>query len=168
VSWLGDPHLGTHAAELVDGELGHDARDRALAHLAWCADCRREVGAQRRLKRRLGELRQPAAPDALLARLRANAERREPAPARGERRRRPPSTYPRSVRRARRAVAAGTCLAAAVGVAFAIGDSHQAPKVSPSVGRYVDQHAVTSDEMPLGRPAGGAAATVSYTRTTAP
>ena len=29
-------HLGELAAALVDGELGHEARDRALAHLAGC------------------------------------------------------------------------------------------------------------------------------------
>ncbi|MFE7603373.1 zf-HC2 domain-containing protein, partial [Streptomyces sp. NPDC057494] len=29
-------------AALVDGELGHDARERVLAHLATCARCKAE------------------------------------------------------------------------------------------------------------------------------
>jgi anti-sigma factor RsiW len=166
VSWLGGEHLGPRAAPLVDGELGDDARDRALAHLAWCADCRREVIAQRRLKARLGKLRPPDAPDPLVGRLLAAGSPSEPAAARPADRQ--PSNHPRRVRHARVAVAVGTGLAASVAVAFAVGDSQPAPTVRPSVGRYVDQHAVTSDEMPLGRPAGGAAATVSYVGTATP
>ncbi|WP_395111011.1 zf-HC2 domain-containing protein [Actinomadura sp. SCN-SB] len=45
--------LGERLTALVDGELGHDERDRALAHLAGCARCRSEADMLRRLKRRL-------------------------------------------------------------------------------------------------------------------
>ena len=38
-------HLGDRIAALVDGELGHQDRDRALAHVAHCARCR--AGARR-------------------------------------------------------------------------------------------------------------------------
>ncbi len=172
MSWLGDPHLGARAASLVDGELGDDARDHALAHLAWCEACRAEVAAQRRLKARLGRLRPPDAPDPLVERLlAASAQPDAPpsAPSRAvERRRRPLSTHPRRVRRARVAVVAGVGAAASVAAAFAVGEPHQPPPVTPSVSQYVNQHAVTSDEMPLGRPGGGAAATVSYAGTAAP
>jgi anti-sigma factor RsiW len=45
--------LGERLTALVDGELEHDDRDRALAHLAGCARCRSEADMLRRLKRRL-------------------------------------------------------------------------------------------------------------------
>ena len=48
--------LGERLTALVDGELGHEERDRALAHLAGCAQCRDEVAALRRLKGRLRDL----------------------------------------------------------------------------------------------------------------
>ncbi|MER7174942.1 SAV_2336 N-terminal domain-related protein [Streptomyces mesophilus] len=47
---LPDQHLGDQLAALLDGELNHAARERVLAHLATCAQCRAEVDAQRRLK----------------------------------------------------------------------------------------------------------------------
>ena len=46
-------HLGARISALVDGELGHEARDRALAHVAHCADLPR---AARRRARRQGAL----------------------------------------------------------------------------------------------------------------
>jgi anti-sigma factor RsiW len=59
--------LGEKLTALVDGELDHDARDRALAHLATCADCRAEADTLRRLKSRLRALaegpREPAHQD---------------------------------------------------------------------------------------------------------
>lgn len=45
--------LGERLTALVDGELGHEERDRALAHLAGCAQCRDEVTSLRSLKGRL-------------------------------------------------------------------------------------------------------------------
>lgn len=61
--------LGDRLTALVDGELDHDGRDRALSHLAGCADCRAEAEALRGLKRRLSSLREVPADVALLARL---------------------------------------------------------------------------------------------------
>jgi hypothetical protein len=69
-----DPCLGETAAALVDGALDHDARDRALAHLARCATCRAEVDAQRRLKARLSTLGGPSCPTGLANRLAAIPE----------------------------------------------------------------------------------------------
>ncbi|MGH8894941.1 MAG: zf-HC2 domain-containing protein, partial [Actinomycetes bacterium] len=43
-------HLGDRIAALVDGELDHRARDRALAHVAHCADCRAALDDQRTVK----------------------------------------------------------------------------------------------------------------------
>ncbi|MDX6738788.1 zf-HC2 domain-containing protein [Actinocorallia sp. A-T 12471] len=48
--------LGERLTALVDGELDHDERDRAQAHLVLCAACRGEVEALRAVKRRLGAL----------------------------------------------------------------------------------------------------------------
>ncbi|GAA4240915.1 hypothetical protein GCM10022254_67620 [Actinomadura meridiana] len=45
--------LGERLTALVDGELGHEERDRALAHLACCDQCRDEVASLRKLKGRL-------------------------------------------------------------------------------------------------------------------
>lgn len=61
--------LGERLTALVDGELGHDDRDKALAHLASCAECRAEADTLRALKRRLSSLNDfPAATD-LMSRL---------------------------------------------------------------------------------------------------
>ena len=70
----GDPtsaehHLGDRLAALVDGELGHDARERVLAHLATCRSCKAEADAQRRLKNVFADTAPPAPSDGLLARL---------------------------------------------------------------------------------------------------
>ncbi len=43
-------HLGDRVAALLDGELDHGARDRALSHLAHCDACRAEVEGQRAVK----------------------------------------------------------------------------------------------------------------------
>jgi anti-sigma factor RsiW len=64
-----DPHLGGLAAAVVDGALDHEARERALGHLARCDDCRAEVEAQRRIKARLARLTAPEVPGGLAERL---------------------------------------------------------------------------------------------------
>ncbi|MBO8192691.1 zf-HC2 domain-containing protein [Streptomyces oryzae] len=62
-------HLGDRLAALVDGELGHDARERVLAHLATCQGCKAEADAQRRLKNVFADAAPPPPPAGLLARL---------------------------------------------------------------------------------------------------
>ncbi|RLU99387.1 hypothetical protein CTZ27_15765 [Streptomyces griseocarneus] len=64
-----EQHLGDRLAALVDGELGHDSRERVLAHLATCWKCKAEADAQRRLKSVFAEAAVPPVSDALLARL---------------------------------------------------------------------------------------------------
>ena len=49
-------HLGERLTALIDGELGHDEREKAHRHLAACADCRAEAEALRGLKKRLRAL----------------------------------------------------------------------------------------------------------------
>jgi hypothetical protein len=66
-----DGHLGELAAALVDGALGGNLRDGALAHVAGCAECRHEVDEQRRLKDRLRRMAEPDPPPELADRLNA-------------------------------------------------------------------------------------------------
>jgi hypothetical protein len=64
-----DPHLGGLVAAVVDGALDHEARDRALSHLARCDECRAEVDAERRVKARLARMPAPEVPGRLAERL---------------------------------------------------------------------------------------------------
>ena len=66
---LSEHHLGDRLAALVDGELGHDARERGLAHLATCPKCKAEADAQRRLKSVFAEAAPPPPTESFLARL---------------------------------------------------------------------------------------------------
>ncbi|CAM5470573.1 Zf-HC2 domain-containing protein OS=Streptomyces alboniger OX=132473 GN=CP975_23340 PE=4 SV=1 [Streptomyces alboniger] len=64
-----EQHLGDRLAALVDGELGHDARERVLAHLATCPMCKTEADAQRRLKNVFAQVAPPPPSESFLARL---------------------------------------------------------------------------------------------------
>ncbi|MGW1725601.1 anti-sigma factor family protein [Streptomyces sp. NPDC002306] len=66
---LAEQHLGDRLSALVDGELGHDARERVLAHVATCPKCKTEVDAQRRLKNVFAEVAPPPPSESFLARL---------------------------------------------------------------------------------------------------
>ncbi|MEU1530831.1 anti-sigma factor family protein [Streptomyces fagopyri] len=66
---VADQHLGDRLSALVDGELGHESRDRVLAHLATCAKCKAEADAQRRLKNVFAEVAPPPPSESFLARL---------------------------------------------------------------------------------------------------
>ena len=62
-------HLGTRLGPLVDGEMAHGERDRALSHLANCAACRTLVESERRLKSQLAALPMPEPSARLMAAL---------------------------------------------------------------------------------------------------
>jgi anti-sigma factor RsiW len=64
-----EQHLGDRLAAFVDGELTDDSRDRVLAHLATCAQCKAAATEQRRLKSVIAESGLPAISAGLLARL---------------------------------------------------------------------------------------------------
>ncbi|WP_314410970.1 anti-sigma factor family protein [Streptomyces kroppenstedtii] len=66
---LAEEHLGDRLSALVDGELGHEARERVLAHLATCAKCKSEADEQRRLKNVFAEVAPPPPSESFLARL---------------------------------------------------------------------------------------------------
>jgi hypothetical protein len=96
-------HLDGRLSALVDGELSHADRDRMLAHLAACTQCRAEATALRALKQRVAALGDAdinadisAEMDAgLLARLLALTADAQAMPVRPPRRPRPVRlTYP--------------------------------------------------------------------------
>ncbi|MFG2778683.1 anti-sigma factor family protein [Streptomyces prunicolor] len=64
-----EQHLGDRLSALVDGELGHESRERVLAHLATCTKCKVEADAQRRLKNVFAEMAPPPPSESFLARL---------------------------------------------------------------------------------------------------
>lgn len=167
-------HLGDRLISLIDGELDHDARDRVLAHLAGCRQCRDEAEAQRRLKDLMSGLDGPEPPTDLVHRLRSMAEPGEPLPpeppnwpngsASGGRAAAfdggtSPRPYPPSSRsfgrRASFAVAGMFCLAtAAATTAFAVGDRNPGEvRVTPHVDRYAVEHSVMVSRVPLTDPA---------------
>jgi anti-sigma factor RsiW len=66
-------HLGERLTAYLDGELGHDARERVQAHLATCAECLAEADAARGVKQLLSRTEAPGPSGALMARLLAVA-----------------------------------------------------------------------------------------------
>ena len=62
-------HLGERLSAFVDGELGHDSRDRVQSHLATCPQCLAEADAGRAVKHLLTHTGTPAPSSALMARL---------------------------------------------------------------------------------------------------
>lgn len=76
-------HLGARLTAFVDGELGRFARDRVLAHLAMCAECRAEVDRLRAVKERLLKLPDTEPPGDLIGRLHAMASPPSPFPSSG-------------------------------------------------------------------------------------
>lgn len=75
-------HLGPRISALADGELGHQARDRALAHVAHCAACRDQLEAERAVKAALASAAAPVPSDRMLASLQELARPGGPLPPR--------------------------------------------------------------------------------------
>jgi hypothetical protein len=173
-------HLGTRVSALVDGELGHEARDRALAHVAHCQQCRHQLEAERAVKALLSTTPTPPPSAGLLTTLTGLAEpggpvgpRSRPMPLGpvvptlpppgrgplGSRRdaRRPGAGSPRRAHRARYAAAGALSVAGLLlGTAFAAGGSgagSDAPAVVPPAAELSVEHAATTSGLPLGDPA---------------
>lgn len=161
----------------IDGELGHDARDKVYGHLVSCDSCRAEVEAERELKSRLSGLHLPDPPVDLAQRLLGipsfSTEAREevrpvvtPAvtlsPARSvfpatRGSTRPAARGPRSRRRTAVYSAAGSAAAVAslLGTAFVLGEpaQQQPPLLQPPVNSFSVDHASTTNTYPFGDPA---------------
>jgi anti-sigma factor RsiW len=172
-------HLGERLTALVDDELGHDERDRALMHLAACDACRAEADVLRALKRRLRAMGDVLPAEGLLSRLQAMGEPGDPLPpvvrrlpGQGRvpgavRSTRPRDTRPAGNRPGRAAAArrrlprgrylvAGAATLAVLGIgsaAFAAGSEPRSlPRVAPSIEQFAVEHALTSGDVPLTDP----------------
>ncbi|WP_316526452.1 zf-HC2 domain-containing protein [Kitasatospora brasiliensis] len=78
-------HLGDRLSAFVDGELGHDSRDRVQAHLATCPQCLAEADEGRAVKHLLTQAAAPGPSASLMARLMAVGNLPEDAPSDGRR-----------------------------------------------------------------------------------
>ena len=144
-------HLGARLSALIDGELSDAQRERVLAHLTRCADCRREAAALRLLKRRMHTLGDAAAGDALTWRLLALAPHGgEGPPARRARRAGRP--VPAGRRRHAWSLAVAGLATVGLGLAAAVflagGRPPPGPRVVPAVDVFMVQHAITTGEVP--------------------
>jgi hypothetical protein len=75
-------HLGIRVSALADDQLSHDERDRALAHVARCEQCRFELEQERETKAALRGLPLVEPPTQLVTALLAMAETGGPLPPR--------------------------------------------------------------------------------------
>ncbi|MEV4616015.1 zf-HC2 domain-containing protein [Kitasatospora sp. NPDC049258] len=66
-------HLGDRLSAYLDGELGHDSRERVQAHLATCPECLAEADEGRAVKHLLTRTGTPAPSSTLMSRLMAVA-----------------------------------------------------------------------------------------------
>lgn len=74
-------HLGSRISALVDGELDPAATERALAHVACCPSCARELAAARAARRALAAAEPVEPTDDLTARLLSLSSQAPPVPA---------------------------------------------------------------------------------------
>jgi anti-sigma factor RsiW len=148
-------HLGERLSALIDGELGHDQRDRVLAHLAKCEPCRLEAAALRMLKQRMRALGEATAGAALTDRLMAMAPAARPGgrsrPLPGH----PPGADEPWPRWPVRSLALSAFIVLALGLpaaAFMAGGGQQqpGPSVTPAVEVFITQHAINNGAMPAG------------------
>ena len=139
-------HLGARLSALIDGELSDAQRERVLAHLTRCEDCRREAAALRLLKRRMHTLGDAAAGDALTWRLLALVPRGGEGP--------PPA--PPGRRRHAWSLAVAGVATAGLGLTAAIflvgGRPPPGPAIVPAVDVFIVQHAITTGEVPFPAP----------------
>lgn len=176
-------HLEDRVSDLVDDRLDHDDRDRALAHLAACEQCRAEVEFERYAKAALRSLRGPEPSSALVQNLLSLAEPGGPLPPdrpafpatgapvapwrpRDER----PAGLPPGVRphrgphlgrpsRAVRYAAAGVLSASALAVGLASlgapsgAETTPPASIAPPVDQFTVEHARTTGTLPFAEPA---------------
>jgi hypothetical protein len=150
-------HLGQRISALIDGELGDSERDRVLAHIAGCDECRQEAVALRALKQRMHSLGEAMVDAALTGRLMAMAGPPDGRPWAARAPWRPRGGSP-----AARMLTAGILASTVAGLgaaAFFVGGEQQAPgpKVTPAVGTFLVQHAIVTGDLPVPPLTGGSA-----------
>lgn len=162
-------HLGARLGALVDGELGHRARERALAHVAGCDACRAEVEAHRAVKDRVAGAPVPQAPADTISALLALAAPGGPLPPRSRAMPLGPvvpdlpapgrRAYARPAPRRSRLVAAGafTLVGVVLATAFVVGGAggQKRGPVVPPVAELSVEHSRTSTGVTVGDPAAG-------------
>ncbi|MFJ8625499.1 zf-HC2 domain-containing protein [Kitasatospora sp. NPDC093550] len=77
-------HLGERLSAFLDGELGHDSRERVQAHLATCPQCLAEADEGRAVKHLLTRTGTPGPSTGLMARLMAVGNLPEDGPGDGD------------------------------------------------------------------------------------
>jgi hypothetical protein len=150
-------HLGQRISALIDGELSDSERDRVLAHIAGCDECRQEAVALRALKQRMHSLGEAMVDAALTGRLMAMAMPPDGRPWAARAPWRPRGGSP-----AARMLTAGILASTVAGLgaaAFFVGGEQQAPgpKVTPAVDTFLVQHAIVTGDLPVTPLAGGTA-----------
>ena len=150
-------HLGQRISALIDGELSDSERDRVLAHIAGCDECRQEAVALRALKQRMHSLGEAMVDAALTGRLMAMAMPPDGRPWTARAPWRPRGAFP-----AARMLTAGLLASTVAGLgaaAFFAGGEQQAPgpKVTPAVNTFLVQHAIVTGDLPVTPLTGGTA-----------
>ena len=150
-------HLGQRISALIDGELSDSERDRVLAHIAGCDECRQEAVALRALKQRMHSLGEAMVDAALTGRLMAMAVPSDGRPWTARAPWRPRGAFP-----AARMLTAGILASTVAGLgaaAFFAGGEQQAPgpKVTPAVDTFLVQHAIVTGDLPVTPLTGGTA-----------
>ena len=158
-------HLGQRISALIDGELSDSERDRVLAHIAGCDDCRQEAVALRALKQRMHSLGEAMVDAALTGRPDGHGHATGRAVVDRPRAVAVPGVFP-----AARMLTAGVLASAVAGLgaaAFFAGGEQQVPgpKVTPAVDTFLVQHAIVTGDLPVtpssgtpGSPGGSASA----------
>lgn len=165
-------HLGERVTALVDGQLDHDDRDAALAHLARCPQCQAAVDAERRTASTLRQLPDVVPSRELMERLREMSapegplpprRRPFPAPERASGFHSAGGSFPRwptQGRSRRRAVVRGTVAGSvSLGVIAAalasLGTAEEADPVVPPIREFTVEHARSTGSLPFSDPATG-------------
>jgi anti-sigma factor RsiW len=150
-------HLGQRISALIDGELSDSERDRVLAHIAGCDECRQEAVALRALKQRMHSLGEAMVDAALTGRLMAMAMPSDGRPWTARAPWRPRGAFP-----AARMLTVGILASTVAGLgaaAFFVGGEQQTPgpKVTPAVDTFLVQHAIVTGDLPVTPLTGGTA-----------
>ena len=136
-------HLGDRLTALVDGSLDAAERDRALAHVRHCGECRADVAHQQWLRQRLQQLPGAEPSAALLMALKDIGAGADPALSDD------PAAHWRlpSLRHAGLALAgAGTVAAGVLGLAYVVGSpAPAADPVRPPVEQFSSEFAGVGD-----------------------